>query len=56
MVAARQNDVEVTRLPTCLEESSTRVDEIGNATILDVIYREFVCFVSENRRLKNFTS
>lgn len=35
-----QNDVEVANLPTCLEESSIRVDGIGNATIFDVIYRE----------------
>lgn len=37
-----QNDVEVTNLPSCLEESSIRVDGIGNATILNVIYREFI--------------
>ncbi|KAH8115728.1 hypothetical protein DFH11DRAFT_1507331 [Phellopilus nigrolimitatus] len=33
-----QNSVEVKNLPTCLEESSIRVDGIGNATIFDVIY------------------
>ena len=36
-----QNDVEITHLPSCLEESSIRVDGIGNATIFDVIYREY---------------
>ncbi|KAH8115703.1 hypothetical protein DFH11DRAFT_1543173 [Phellopilus nigrolimitatus] len=33
-----QNSVEVKNLPTCLEESSIRVDGIGNATIFDVVY------------------
>ncbi|KAH8115713.1 hypothetical protein DFH11DRAFT_1301174 [Phellopilus nigrolimitatus] len=35
---AGQNSVEVKNLPTCLEESSIRVDGIGNATIFDVVY------------------
>ncbi|TDL17673.1 hypothetical protein BD410DRAFT_794144 [Rickenella mellea] len=33
-----QNDVEVTNLPTCLDQNSIRVDGIGNAIIFDVIY------------------
>ncbi|KAH7099564.1 hypothetical protein BKA62DRAFT_709371 [Auriculariales sp. MPI-PUGE-AT-0066] len=35
---AGQNDVVVTKLPTCLDEDSLRVDGIGAATVFDVIY------------------
>ena len=41
-----QNDVEVKNLPTCLDESSVRVDGIGNAVIFDVIYRAYVDIVA----------
>ncbi|EJT99103.1 hypothetical protein DACRYDRAFT_24162 [Dacryopinax primogenitus] len=33
-----QSEVQISKLPTCMDESSLRVDGIGNAVIFDVIY------------------
>ncbi|KZT61875.1 hypothetical protein CALCODRAFT_479632 [Calocera cornea HHB12733] len=33
-----QSEVQITKLPTCIDESSLRVDGLGNAVIFDVIY------------------
>ncbi|EJD47240.1 hypothetical protein AURDEDRAFT_163847 [Auricularia subglabra TFB-10046 SS5] len=38
LAAAGQNKVVVSRLPSCLDQDSIRVDGIGAATIFDVIY------------------
>ncbi|KZT61873.1 hypothetical protein CALCODRAFT_446881 [Calocera cornea HHB12733] len=35
---AGQSEVQITKLPTCMDESSLRVDGLGNAVIFDVIY------------------
>ncbi|KZO92067.1 hypothetical protein CALVIDRAFT_504819 [Calocera viscosa TUFC12733] len=35
---AGQSEVQITKLPSCMDESSLRVDGLGNAVIFDVIY------------------
>ncbi|KZO92057.1 hypothetical protein CALVIDRAFT_504801 [Calocera viscosa TUFC12733] len=35
---AGQSEVRISKLPTCMDESSLRVDGLGNAVIFDVIY------------------
>ncbi|KZT61874.1 hypothetical protein CALCODRAFT_463690 [Calocera cornea HHB12733] len=35
---AGQSEVQIIKLPTCIDESSLRVDGLGNAVIFDVIY------------------
>ncbi|KZT61867.1 hypothetical protein CALCODRAFT_463674 [Calocera cornea HHB12733] len=37
---AGQSEVQIIKLPTCMDESSLRVDGLGNAVIFDVIYEE----------------
>jgi septal ring factor EnvC (AmiA/AmiB activator) len=38
LAQAGQNEVDIEKLPTCLEEDSIRVDGYGNAVIFDVVY------------------
>lgn len=41
-----QNIVEVQNLPSCIDADSVRVDGIGRAVILDVIFRACIMLVS----------